>query len=138
MISQLPAILCKETGFLGAVAPKTGFLGAVAPKTGFLGAVAPKTGLGVSPNLSFSRIIPKAEEPKRRGIEKLRKDDQPMRRIQAWAYLAVVLALFWLVLAFMLIVFSDFPFIVISMGLTTLAILSALVCALAWAWTHEY
>jgi len=60
-----------------------------------------------------------------------------MRRIQAWAYLAVVLALFWLVLAFMLIVFSDFPFIVISMGLTTLAILSGLVCALAWAYQND-
>lgn len=57
-----------------------------------------------------------------------------MQRIQAWVYLAIVLAVFWVMLAIMLIVFSDFPFIVISMGLTTIAILSVLICALAWAY----
>ena len=60
-----------------------------------------------------------------------------MRRFQAWQYLIVVFALFWILFAVVLIV-GDFPFFVISMALTTLAILSLAVVALAWAFQNNW
>lgn len=59
-----------------------------------------------------------------------------MRRIPPWAYLSVGFALFFVVFATILIV-SDFPFLVISMALTAILGLSALVVALAWAIQHD-
>lgn len=60
------------------------------------------------------------------------------RRLEAWQYLIGIFAIFWLVFAFVLIAISQFPFIIISMALTTVAILSGLVVALAWAYTHNW
>jgi uncharacterized membrane protein len=60
-----------------------------------------------------------------------------MRRFQAWQYLIVVFAVFWVLFATILII-GDFPFLVISMALTTLAILSLAVVALAWAFQNNW
>ncbi len=60
-----------------------------------------------------------------------------MRRLQAWQYLIVIFASFWVLFATVLIV-GNFPFLIISIALTTIAALSALVIALAWAYTHDY
>jgi flagellar biosynthesis component FlhA len=56
---------------------------------------------------------------------------------QAWKWLAGICAAFWVIFAFILIV-SDIPFFVVSFALTTIAVLSLLVIALAWAYTHDY
>jgi hypothetical protein len=56
---------------------------------------------------------------------------------QAWKWLASIFAGFWLLFAFVLIV-AGIPFYVVSMALTTIALLSLLIVALAWAFTHDY
>jgi flagellar biosynthesis component FlhA len=56
-----------------------------------------------------------------------------MRRIPAWKYLIAIFAVFWVILAIMMII-ADFPFYVISLSLTTILILSIAVIALAWAY----
>ncbi len=61
-----------------------------------------------------------------------------MKRIPAWKYLAGIFAAFWIIFAIMLIFFSDFPFLVISLALTTLLMLSVLVTALAWAFQNNW
>ena len=61
-----------------------------------------------------------------------------MRRIQAWQYLAGIFAVFWVIFAIVLIIFSDFPFYVISIALTTIAMLSGLIIALAWAYQNNF
>ncbi|GAC1348930.1 MAG: hypothetical protein NVSMB27_18500 [Ktedonobacteraceae bacterium] len=60
-----------------------------------------------------------------------------MRRLQAWQYLAGIFAVFWVCFAIILIT-TDFPFYVISIALTTIAMLSLLIIALAWAYTHDF
>ncbi len=60
-----------------------------------------------------------------------------MRRIQAWQVLCVVFAAFWIIFAVVLIVFSQFPFYVISIALTTILALSVLIIALAWAYQNN-
>lgn len=59
-----------------------------------------------------------------------------MRRWQAWQYLIIVFVLFWIGFAVVL-VFSDIPFLVISMALTTIAALSFLIVILAWAYQNN-
>ncbi len=59
-----------------------------------------------------------------------------MKRIPAWKYLACIFVAFWLIFAIMLIFFSDFPFLIISMALTIIFMLSVLVTVLAWAYTR--
>ncbi len=61
-----------------------------------------------------------------------------MRRIQAWQYLTGIFAVFWVIFAIVLIIFSDFPFYVISIALTTIAMLSGLIIALAWAYQNNF
>ena len=61
-----------------------------------------------------------------------------MRCFPAWVYVAIILSTSWILFAIMLIVFSDFPFLVISMALTILLMLSALVIALAWAYQNNW
>lgn len=56
---------------------------------------------------------------------------------QAWKYLAAVFAVFWVLFAIILVI-GDFPFFVISIALSTIAMLSVLIVALAWAYTHDY
>ncbi len=56
---------------------------------------------------------------------------------QVWKYLVGIFVPFWLFFAIILIV-AEFPFYVISIALTTIAMLSALIIALAWAYTHDY
>lgn len=56
---------------------------------------------------------------------------------QAWKYLIGIFAAFWLIFATVLVV-SEFPFYVIAIALTTIAMLSLLIIALAWAYTHDY
>ena len=59
------------------------------------------------------------------------------RRLQAWQILILIFGSFWLLLAIVLIV-SDFPFFIISIALTTIAALSALIIALAWAYQNNF
>jgi hypothetical protein len=60
-----------------------------------------------------------------------------MKRVQPWQILIVIFAIFWVIFAVVLIA-TNFPFYIISIALTTVAALSALVVALAWAYTHGY
>ena len=60
-----------------------------------------------------------------------------MRSKQAWIWLIVIFAAFWVVFAIVLFA-ADFPFYIISIALTTVLMLSILVVALAWAYTHDY
>ena len=60
-----------------------------------------------------------------------------MRRRQVWKYLVGIFALFWIFFAIILIV-AEFPFYVISIALTTIAMLSAVIIALAWAYQNNW
>lgn len=60
-----------------------------------------------------------------------------MNHKAAWKYLIPIFAVFWVVFATVLIV-AQFPFYIISIALTTVLALSALVILLAWAYTHDY
>jgi hypothetical protein len=60
-----------------------------------------------------------------------------MKRLQAWQYLIIIFAVFWVIFAAVLII-SDFPFYVISIALTTIAMLSLLIIALAWAYQNNF
>jgi hypothetical protein len=61
-----------------------------------------------------------------------------MKQVQAWKVLIGIFVAFWLIFAVVLIVFSEFPFYVISIALTTIAMLSVLVVALAWAYQNNW
>lgn len=56
-----------------------------------------------------------------------------IHKIQAWQILAGIFTFFWILFATILII-SNFPFLVISMALTTVGALSVLVTILAWAY----
>ena len=60
-----------------------------------------------------------------------------MRSRQVWKYLVGIFALFWIFFAIILIV-AEFPFYVISIALTTIAMLSAIIIALAWAYQNNW
>ncbi|HYT28031.1 MAG TPA: hypothetical protein VEL72_03365 [Ktedonobacteraceae bacterium] len=60
-----------------------------------------------------------------------------MRPRQAWKLLIPIFAIFWVLFAVVLIA-ADFPFYIISIALSTILMLSILVVALAWAYTHDY
>ncbi|HAE82351.1 MAG TPA: hypothetical protein DDW33_09650 [Ktedonobacter sp.] len=60
-----------------------------------------------------------------------------MRRLQAWQYLIVIFIVFWVIFATVLII-TAFPFYVISIALTTTAMLSLLIIVLAWAYQNNY
>jgi hypothetical protein len=60
-----------------------------------------------------------------------------MRRRQIWKYLIVIFAVFWIIFAVFLFL-GDIPFYIISIALSTILALSALIVALAWAYTHDY
>ena len=60
-----------------------------------------------------------------------------MQRRQIWKYLIAIFGTFWLTFAIFLFL-GDIPFYIISIALTTVLVLSALVVALAWAYTHDY
>ncbi len=59
------------------------------------------------------------------------------KRLQAWQILIIIFASFWMLFAIVLIV-SNFPFFIVSIALTTIAALSALVVALAWAFQNNF
>ncbi|GAC1435770.1 MAG: hypothetical protein PVS3B3_33600 [Ktedonobacteraceae bacterium] len=59
------------------------------------------------------------------------------RRFQAWQWLILIFVSFWILFAIVMVV-GNFPFFIISIALTTIGALSALVVALAWAYTHDY
>jgi len=59
------------------------------------------------------------------------------RRLQAWQLLIVIFASFWLLFAVVMVV-GDFPFFIISIALTTVGALSALIVALAWAYQNNF
>jgi len=61
-----------------------------------------------------------------------------MKQTQVWKYLAGIFIVFWIIFAIMLIFFSGFPFVVISLALTVLLMLSVLVTALAWAYQNNW
>ena len=58
------------------------------------------------------------------------------RRFQAWQILIFIFASFWLLFALVMIV-GNFPFFIISIALTTVGALSALIVALAWAYQNN-
>ena len=58
------------------------------------------------------------------------------RRFQAWQILIAIFASFWLLFALVMIV-GNFPFFIISIALTTVGALSALIIALAWAYQNN-
>ena len=60
-----------------------------------------------------------------------------MRSRQIWKLLVGIFAIFWIFFAIILIV-AEFPFYVISIALTTLAMLSAVIIALAWAYQNNF
>ena len=60
-----------------------------------------------------------------------------MQSRQAWKYLIGVFAVFWVVLAIMLII-AGFPFYMITLSLSIMLILSAAIVALAWAYQNNY
>ena len=60
-----------------------------------------------------------------------------MRRIPAWVYLACIFAVFLVIFAIVLIV-SNFPFIVISTALTSILMLSIIIVGLAWAYQNNW
>jgi hypothetical protein len=62
---------------------------------------------------------------------------QAMKGKQVWKYLIGIFAAFWILFAIILFI-GDIPFYVISIALTTIAMLSFLIVALAWAYTHDY
>jgi hypothetical protein len=55
---------------------------------------------------------------------------------QAWKYLIGIFAVFWVVLAIMLII-ANFPFYMITLSLSIILILSAAIVALAWAYQNN-
>ena len=59
-----------------------------------------------------------------------------MRRFPVWKYLIGVFALFWVVLAIMLVI-ADTPFYMITLSLTIILIFSAVIVALAWAYQNN-
>ena len=59
-----------------------------------------------------------------------------MQRRQIWKYLIAIFGAFWLVFAIFLFL-GDFPFYIISIALTTVLVLSALIVALAWAYQNN-
>ena len=59
-----------------------------------------------------------------------------MRSRQVWKYLVGIFVIFWIFFAIILIV-AEFPFYVISIALTTIAMLSAIIIALAWAYQNN-
>jgi hypothetical protein len=60
-----------------------------------------------------------------------------MKSKQVWKYLIGIFAAFWILFAIILFI-GDIPFYVISIALTTVAMLSFLIVVLAWAYTHDY
>lgn len=59
-----------------------------------------------------------------------------MQRRQIWKYLIVIFGVFWLIFALFLFL-GDFPFYIISIALSTVLVLSALIVALAWAYQNN-
>jgi len=60
-----------------------------------------------------------------------------MHRIPAWVYLTCVFAVFLVIFAIVLII-SDFPFIIISIALSTILMLSIAIIGLAWAYQKNW
>lgn len=59
-----------------------------------------------------------------------------MQRRQIWKYLTAIFGTFWLIFAVFLFL-GDFPFYIISIALSTVLVLSALIVALAWAYQNN-
>lgn len=59
-----------------------------------------------------------------------------MKRPQVWKWLMGVLTLFWIVFAIFLCN-AGIPFIIVSMALTIVLGMSAMVVGLAWAFQHD-
>lgn len=57
--------------------------------------------------------------------------------MQAWKLLMGIFATFWVIFAIILI-FSGIPFYVVSIALTTVAMLSLIIIALAWAYQNNF
>ncbi|HEY6542385.1 MAG TPA: hypothetical protein VIZ18_15685 [Ktedonobacteraceae bacterium] len=59
-----------------------------------------------------------------------------MQHRQIWKYLIAIFGAFWLIFAVFLFL-GDFPFYIISIALSTVLVLSALIVALAWAYQNN-
>ena len=59
-----------------------------------------------------------------------------MKRIEVWKWLIGILAVFWIIFAFFLFT-ADIPFYIVSMALTIVLCMSAIVVGLAWAYQHN-
>ncbi len=60
-----------------------------------------------------------------------------MKSVPAWKYLIGIFAVFWVVLAIMLVI-AQFPFYMITLSLSIILVLSAAIVALAWAYQNNY
>lgn len=60
-----------------------------------------------------------------------------MKHISAWKYLIGIFAAFWTIFAIVLFL-TDIPFLIVSMALTTLFMISGLIVALAWAYQNNW
>ena len=59
-----------------------------------------------------------------------------MRRRQIWKYLIAIFTAFWITFAVFLFL-GDIPIYIISIALSTVLVLSALIVALAWAYQNN-
>lgn len=59
------------------------------------------------------------------------------QRWQAWQYLIGIFAAFWIIFAVILFI-GEIPFYIISIALSTTAMLSLLIVVLAWAYQNNY
>jgi hypothetical protein len=59
-----------------------------------------------------------------------------MRRRQIWKYLIAIFTAFWIIFAVFLFL-GNIPFYIISIALSTILVLSALIVALAWAYQNN-
>ena len=58
------------------------------------------------------------------------------KHIEIWKWLIGILAVFWIIFAIFLFN-ADIPFVIVSMALTIVLAMSALVVGLAWAYQHN-
>ncbi|HLI71090.1 MAG TPA: hypothetical protein VKV19_15150 [Ktedonobacteraceae bacterium] len=58
------------------------------------------------------------------------------QQVQVWKWLIGILSVFWIIFAIFLFN-ANIPFIIVSMALTIVLVMSALVVALAWAYQHN-
>jgi hypothetical protein len=64
------------------------------------------------------------------------RSERAMKRIEVWRWLIGIFAVFWIIFAGFLFT-AGIPFIIVSMALTVVLAMSAVVVGLAWAYQHN-